>query len=212
MRKKGFTLIELMIVMAIVAILAAVIFPVFSRVRDEARQAACTSNLKKMGIAIANYAQDYSQRYPGQYYDDGGFNSNGWQNGIPSWYKGVVAYTQTRNTIEICPSVKANRFNPNDYNMQYLFPRFCNYRAISAIRDPSSVVMLWERGENAAFYGTYPNPYNRNLTRYPIQWDLGNLPFAWTTMHNVGANYLWADGHVSWMKPEQQTDSMFWQL
>lgn len=59
--RKGFTLIELLVVIAIIAILAAILFPVFARAREKARQSACTSNLKQIGIAFLMYAQDYDE-------------------------------------------------------------------------------------------------------------------------------------------------------
>jgi prepilin-type N-terminal cleavage/methylation domain-containing protein/prepilin-type processing-associated H-X9-DG protein len=58
-RRQGFTLIELLVVIAIIAILAAILFPVFAQARDKARQAACLSNLKQIGLASRMYAQDY---------------------------------------------------------------------------------------------------------------------------------------------------------
>ncbi len=61
---KGFTLIELLVVIAIIAILAAILFPVFARARAKARQTACASNLKQMGLAVHMYAADYDQRTP----------------------------------------------------------------------------------------------------------------------------------------------------
>src|SRR3954466_4926477 len=60
--RKGFTLIELLVVIAIIAILAAILFPVFARARDNARRAACQSNLKQVGLAIAQYTQDYDEK------------------------------------------------------------------------------------------------------------------------------------------------------
>lgn len=59
--RRGFTLIELLVVIAIIAILAAVLFPVFASARERARQAACESNLRQIGLACMQYAQDYDE-------------------------------------------------------------------------------------------------------------------------------------------------------
>src|SRR5579871_4466808 len=59
----GFTLIELLVVIAIIAILAAILFPVFAAAREKARQTACLSNLKQVGLAAQMYAQDYDENF-----------------------------------------------------------------------------------------------------------------------------------------------------
>lgn len=64
MHRRGFTLIELLVVTAIIALLAAMLFPVFAAARGKARQAACVSNLRQIGMALALYAQDNDEHYP----------------------------------------------------------------------------------------------------------------------------------------------------
>lgn len=62
--RRGFTLIELLVVIAIIVILAAILFPVFATAREKARQAACLSNLKQIGLGAMMYAQDYDESLP----------------------------------------------------------------------------------------------------------------------------------------------------
>jgi len=62
--KKGFTLIELMIVIAIIAILAAILVPNFLKARAQGQLAACESNLKNIATALEMYATDFSGDYP----------------------------------------------------------------------------------------------------------------------------------------------------
>lgn len=64
-KRKGFTLIELMIVIAIIAILAAVLVPNFMRAREASRLTACKSNLKNIATAAETYSTDYNGVYPG---------------------------------------------------------------------------------------------------------------------------------------------------
>jgi prepilin-type N-terminal cleavage/methylation domain-containing protein len=60
----AFTLIELLVVISVVAVLAALLFPVFSKVRERARRTQCLSNLRQLSLATFQYAQDSDDRYP----------------------------------------------------------------------------------------------------------------------------------------------------
>lgn len=62
--KAGFTLIELLVVVTIIALLAAILFPVFGRARENARRASCQSNLRQIALSTIEYAQDYDERMP----------------------------------------------------------------------------------------------------------------------------------------------------
>jgi general secretion pathway protein G len=60
----AFTLVELLTVIAIIAVLAAIIFPTFSAARGKARQVSCQSNLRQIGMGFQMYTQDYDGYLP----------------------------------------------------------------------------------------------------------------------------------------------------
>jgi prepilin-type N-terminal cleavage/methylation domain-containing protein/prepilin-type processing-associated H-X9-DG protein len=64
--RAGFTLIELLVVISIIAIMAAILFPVFGQARQKARQSRCLSNLQQIGTALVLYAHDYDERFPAE--------------------------------------------------------------------------------------------------------------------------------------------------
>ena len=58
--KKGFTLVEIMIVVAIIALLAAIAVPSFMNARSKSMQSSCQNNLRLIDGAMQQFARDYS--------------------------------------------------------------------------------------------------------------------------------------------------------
>ena len=60
----SFTLLELLVVISVVGILAAIVLPVIAAARGKARESACVSNERQIGLSIASYMQDYDGLFP----------------------------------------------------------------------------------------------------------------------------------------------------
>src|SRR5687767_4948897 len=63
-RAGGFTLVELLVVIGIIALLVAILLPSLNKAREQANKAKCLSNLRSLGQAMVLYANDHKDRLP----------------------------------------------------------------------------------------------------------------------------------------------------
>jgi len=216
--KKGFTLIELLVVIAIIAILAAILFPVFAKARDKARQATCTSNLKQIGLAAMQYAQDYDEFLPhsGTAYQCG--------SAMPNWKELIAPYvgvSPTAKNLESgvfrCPS-QPNKSCGNagygdggkygGYGWNFLY--MGNAASTSSLTawvnlakdpGPSTTIMAGETSDYYASAGDTSNAVRAFYIYASPAASEGNKFVC--HRHNDGGNFIWADGHVTWISADK---------
>lgn len=178
---RSFTLVELLVVVAIIATLAALLLPGLMQAKEMARRTACKGNLKQFGPAIQMYANDWNGNWP---YSDSYSLANG---GVTMWCYALDVRTTSSaskaylKTIYHCPSRIDAPAGNTDYAINYYI-------------NP----------------GKYPNvkmPASADSKR-TLLLDSTGAPRAWTFpdsvagRHNGGANILYCDFHVGWKRLE----------
>ena len=206
MKRTGVTLVELLIVVAIVALLTALLFPVFSHARSHTYQATCGSNLKQIGLAAMLYAQDYDGRvFPSlRYADDSGV--------ITAWCDCQVnkphphadkscgpLSTYIKNVgIWTCPAASDTAVT---YGLNIAF-----VRAEIAGGSPVRLAQISSPSETILVADRVPIPPD----------DLGEGPYLCLPTdhqpvvqgrHSGLANVLWADGHLRAERPATREQS-----
>lgn len=97
MSKRGFTFVELLVVLAIVAVSLALTLPALQHSIQDARRAQCRNNLKQLGLALHNYHDTYNLFAPGWISRDGNSGigaRSGWQVGILPFVDQAPLYNQ----------------------------------------------------------------------------------------------------------------------
>lgn len=101
-RTPGLTLTELLILLGVTVLLAAILFPILSRSRELVRRTSCQSNLKQIGIAVFQYTQDNDKRWPI-------LNQS---HGVPGFYIEIQPYLKSLQVLQ-CPSEPTPPPNPS---------------------------------------------------------------------------------------------------
>lgn len=208
-QSKGFTLIELMVVISIIAMLMGILLPALNKARQQAKKLICSSNMRQVGIAVQTYIVDSENRLPP--------SSCHISNPDQYWLRVLSKYTGEQLLFR-CPSDKSDNFVDWDKPLsQQLDKRYSSF-AVNALLDPVCFR-----------YGGSTNRYNRvDLIRKPMyciwiceapdtenfqladhihpeSWE-GSVEYAKTFIawdrHMGKSNYLFADGHVETLEFE----------
>ncbi|MBX3119193.1 MAG: prepilin-type N-terminal cleavage/methylation domain-containing protein [Fimbriimonadaceae bacterium] len=121
--RRAFTLIEMLVVIAIIAIIAALLFPVFARAKASAKQTTCVSNLSQIGKSIAMYMGDYDDLFPHALDASDRYVASIWQHnpeyfariqGMPMLHEALQTYVKNRELFK-CPADNGTEVLDNHY-------------------------------------------------------------------------------------------------
>ncbi len=224
---RGFTLIECLVVIAIIAILAAFLFPVFARARENARRTSCASNLKQIGLGLLQYVQDNDETLPRSFYGSGAAPSDA---ANYKWMDCIFPYVKSEAVFD-CPSDgKSPRYRRSQGANYGSYGLNGAYGSGGDAQNPprSSAAYLVHLAQLAAPSGTVWITDNNNADETSSGGSSGgSYGFFWTNaannppIQNIGdgtrqlsqiaerhletVNVLWCDGHVKAMKLDALT-------
>ena len=202
-RNKAFTLIELLIVIAMIAVLGALLFPVFGKVRENARRTTCQSNLRQIGLSIIEYAQDSDEVMPPGAYALGGATVT-WRQEVFPYVKNVQVFTCPSNPYNaLTTDVDGGRFDVSYGANDSVLRSGSAPAALGAIQNPSALFVIGETDGSGYKLNNPPNP--------PLlSPDCGGCDLhpegSHTDLfagHLTRSNWLFADGHVRSLRPAQ---------
>ncbi|MBN2642901.1 MAG: prepilin-type N-terminal cleavage/methylation domain-containing protein [Victivallales bacterium] len=191
MNKKPFTLIELLIVIAIIAILASMLLPALNKARGSARKISCVSNLKQLITFQALYVNDFNGHMP----QKGNFH---WifimRDSYPEMFPETKLWSKSRYGRQFwhCPSERENNWTDSNSNGASDYGLSNQYNKLSMLMDRAA-----PRPSEKIFQGDIPISIDRPLI-YPVYYTRQGLPL--TSRHSGFINLSFFDGHVSSQK------------
>jgi prepilin-type N-terminal cleavage/methylation domain-containing protein/prepilin-type processing-associated H-X9-DG protein len=205
-KNQGFTLVELLVVIGIIAVLISVLLPSLSKAREQAKQTACQSQLRQLGLGLMIYAQANGGFLPAwsgwQTVDgDGETVGTGGDTAGDGWTQQLARYfVPASNKIYNCPSFpedpKINYF----LSARYSYATGRNSMKLSEMKLASRFIVSGDCTQTSL----YPTPFGisgsnddcdkDDATQRACVWrnEPGGL-----NIHRNGNNLLFGDGHVA---------------
>lgn len=185
-RSTGFTLVELLAVLAVVGILAAIIIPVVGAVRQSARATQCASNLRQIGVAMNLHANEHRNRFPTVYPDEN-----------KTWRWKLIPYLgMGENSMGLSPLPgEAGVFVCPSFEKDPAAPRASSY-VLNAKMSDLQPYWRYDRNKVNPARTLMVVEFDQN-TEYFIQWDGGHAARGIAMRHPGNSTHgLFVDGHV----------------
>jgi prepilin-type N-terminal cleavage/methylation domain-containing protein/prepilin-type processing-associated H-X9-DG protein len=213
-KRAGFTLVELLVVISIIALLLAILMPALTKARRQAQSVVCRSNLRQIGVGILMYAQN-NQDTPPPYYGGVLINQKSWMVRLLKdrhfWSDNPIAYISGVDIL-FCPAHKLpipppiNDYKTNDPKIYAIMGGTVSYgmsmelatdpvtsefhpAKLSQIMQPAATIEIID--------GQIINPVSKQVFGCFYVRPYYNGSDGPSIRHNGACDVLWVDGHVT---------------
>jgi prepilin-type N-terminal cleavage/methylation domain-containing protein/prepilin-type processing-associated H-X9-DG protein len=205
-RRGGFTLVEMLVVIAIIMVLAALLLPALERIGQRADQVKCMNNMRQIGMAMITYASDNKGRMPVRGYAEAVDFAN--PSAPTNWLAQILPLLGGDKRILVCPSVTEN--NPlGQYAVTalstntYLANAVALDRTLLSIPKPGSIVMLQEYVTRVGTMFARPTRIELPSSPPPYSyraWYYKSVTYGehYSNNHSGGGNLIFCDGRGEW--------------
>jgi prepilin-type N-terminal cleavage/methylation domain-containing protein len=195
MKRKGFTLLELLMVIAIIAILAALLLPALSHAKESARRIVCASNMRQIALASMIYASDNNDRLPAQPGDARAVKALG-GDGL-NYYDLLMPHANNPN-VWLCPTSRDGPGTLMAYHMNG-FLITTNGLPLSSIETPTSTMLINDAGNQRRWNEAYLRPDQTGRWGYD----------APKNVHSGGGNVGMAGSEVFYYRDPQMNSNSY---